>query len=273
MVKENRPDLVIEDITVYVNAMGYTIKNIGESTSDISIMGIYLNGIEVSSDIAFQLFPGSSRSEYVEYKPDCTRELNTIIVCADYEDKVNESNETNNCLEKEWHCTITTSTVTTISTTSSLREGSTMLYSKPINSNDCSSITTILANKNYCDLKTVDITGKVVDVYFKTSQKGNSYTTYELKEGTQSLSVFVWGSPSIQIGQTAKVNGVYHAVKHSSGYTFYDQIDASTINSVNQEIIKPTTSLWTPLLIGIVGILVFAGLCALFFRSRNRKKT
>ena len=49
--------------------------------------------------------------------------------------------------------------------------------------------------------------------------------TFSLCPG-QCIHVFAFGTPSIGDGQTITVHGSYESVKHASGYTFYNEVDA-----------------------------------------------
>lgn len=83
----------------------------------------------------------------------------------------------------------------------------------------------LLANPSSYDGSHVDVTGKIQKLEQKTSHKGNPYVTFSLCS-TQCVHVFGFGTPSISDGQTITVHGTYAAVKHVSGYTFYNEIDA-----------------------------------------------
>lgn len=105
---EKLPDLIIDKIECdrENSRIGYVIKNVGEGTAKAGhATTLYVNGKEISYDLVnVDLEPGATyESWFKEYKwPECT----TIKarVCADDYDKVNESNEQNNCLEKTCEC-------------------------------------------------------------------------------------------------------------------------------------------------------------------------
>jgi hypothetical protein len=86
-------------------------------------------------------------------------------------------------------------------------------------------IAQILASPSAYDGQHVDLRGTIEGLRAKTSQRGNPYVTFSLC-ATQCIHVFGFGSPSISDGQTITVHGKYETVKHVSGYTFYNEVDA-----------------------------------------------
>lgn len=104
--KEELPDLVItevryeytgtaflEDTTIY-----YTIKNQGEGTAEKSntYMSWYPGGGLISTDEALPLAPGETRTE--SFAPRTFSETGfDINICADGDNKIAETDETNNC--------------------------------------------------------------------------------------------------------------------------------------------------------------------------------
>jgi DNA polymerase III alpha subunit (gram-positive type) len=86
----------------------------------------------------------------------------------------------------------------------------------------------ILANPDKYDEKIVQVQGKVVSPKFKTSKKGNPYTTFKLTDEGSTLSVFSFGTLSIKEGNIVRVSGIYQQSKFvMPRYTFYNEIDAS----------------------------------------------
>ena len=86
-------------------------------------------------------------------------------------------------------------------------------------------IAQILGSPATYDGQHVDVTGQVEHLAQKVSHKGNPYVTFSLCS-SQCIHVFGFGSPNIRDGQTITVHGTFAAVKHASGYTFYNEIDA-----------------------------------------------
>jgi hypothetical protein len=87
----------------------------------------------------------------------------------------------------------------------------------------------ILSNPDQYDGKMVQVEAKVFLPHFKTSKNGNAYTTFKLEGDGQFLSVFSFGTLSINGGDTVRVIGMYQKVKKvgRGRYTFYNEIDAS----------------------------------------------
>ncbi len=85
----------------------------------------------------------------------------------------------------------------------------------------------ILSNPDQYDGKMVQVEAKVLAPQFKSSKKGNAYTTFKLEGDGQFLSVFSFGTLSINGGDLVKVIGRYQKVKRVGRYNFYNEIDAS----------------------------------------------
>ena len=85
----------------------------------------------------------------------------------------------------------------------------------------------ILSNPEQYDGKMVKVEAKVFLPHFKSSKKGNAYTTFKLENDGQFLSVFSFGTLSINGGDSVRVIGTYQKVKKVGRYTFYNEIDAS----------------------------------------------
>lgn len=107
--EETKPDLTISDIRVSGNRVYYKLKNIGNAslfyTTPIPFINIlYLNGVKVfEENININLNPNEEHETY--FKNYNFVEPNTnykLKVCGDTNNYINESNETNNCLEKSF---------------------------------------------------------------------------------------------------------------------------------------------------------------------------
>ena len=85
----------------------------------------------------------------------------------------------------------------------------------------------ILSNPDQYDGKMVQVEAKVLAPQFKTSKKGNPFTILKLEGDVKILSVFIYGTLSINVGDSVRVIGRYQKVKKMGAYTFYDEIDAS----------------------------------------------
>jgi hypothetical protein len=90
----------------------------------------------------------------------------------------------------------------------------------------------ILANRDSYDGQEVSVSGTVSRLKLKTSKVGNDYTTFSLmSEPGGSLTIFVWGQPKLKQGQKVKVTGTYRKVKRVGRYTFYNEIEATEIET------------------------------------------
>jgi hypothetical protein len=90
----------------------------------------------------------------------------------------------------------------------------------------------ILANKESYDGKEVSVSGTVSRLKLKTSKGGNDYTTFSLmSESGGSLTIFAWGHSKFKQGQKVKVTGTYRKVKRVGRYTFYNEIEATEIQT------------------------------------------
>ncbi len=85
----------------------------------------------------------------------------------------------------------------------------------------------ILSNPDQYDGKMVQVEAKVLAPQFKTSKKGNAFTTFKLEGDGKILSVFSFGTLSINGGDSVKVIGRYQKVKKVGALTFFNEIDAS----------------------------------------------
>jgi subtilase family serine protease len=91
----DKPDLVITDIWVEGNRIHYTIENIGGAEAPTSYTGLYINDIYRARDRVDPLPRGSGEREEVfagyNYRDG------DIEVCADYQNRIDELDEENNC--------------------------------------------------------------------------------------------------------------------------------------------------------------------------------
>ena len=107
------PDLVITKIIVEGTSVYYKIKNIGEGTAGYrrvdagSVVekltpctALYVDGIKVSDHyLNLPLEPGQEVQGYFKYDLIVSAPYDTLKVCADWEDKIDETDENNNCTE------------------------------------------------------------------------------------------------------------------------------------------------------------------------------
>jgi len=101
-VKE--PDLKITDVWNDDSTIYYKIKNVGNKKAGASSTSLTVDSDFKASDSVASLNPGVTRTESFTYSWNCTSTTDTIKVCADYQDDVDESSETNNCRTETWSC-------------------------------------------------------------------------------------------------------------------------------------------------------------------------
>nr|QNO54193.1 Tol-Pal system protein TolB [Methanosarcinales archaeon ANME-1 ERB7] len=101
------PDLVITDVWEGDDGgICYQIRNIGEVTAPKGhYVFLLIDGIEVAGDpIDSELGPGKRLKRCINYAWQCSPPDDTITVCADHSDRVDETDETNNCRNERWKC-------------------------------------------------------------------------------------------------------------------------------------------------------------------------
>lgn len=79
------------------------------------------------------------------------------------------------------------------------------------------------------DGRTLTLEGTVRNLDARVSHRGNPYFTFDLDTGTGEVRVFEFGTPPCPAGSHASAVGVFHQVKHVSGYTFFNQLDATRV--------------------------------------------
>jgi len=99
-VRPELPDLVVSKSIEFSGGnftVSYNVTNIGNATANASTTCKYLNGTLEESQPCPALGPGESYNSTFDPEPcPCGESLN-VTVCADNDDVVAESNETNNC--------------------------------------------------------------------------------------------------------------------------------------------------------------------------------
>lgn len=104
-----KPDLLITDISQSAGQICYQMVNIGQATAPKGYhTALFVDGELVTTDLVdTELGPGQGVRRCFDYDWQCTSQNDTITVCADCEDFVDESNEENNCVEETWQCDTT----------------------------------------------------------------------------------------------------------------------------------------------------------------------
>ena len=93
----------------------------------------------------------------------------------------------------------------------------------------CDSVSLILENRNRCNLKGVEVDGRLSEVDFRTSAAGNNYTTFTLGDDEEELSVFAWGHLTVQDGDDVMVKGTFQKTKQVGRYSFENEIEADAV--------------------------------------------
>ena len=88
----------------------------------------------------------------------------------------------------------------------------------------------LLADPARYDGQVVALTGTATHVDRRISRKGNAYYTFQLEDGSGRVTVFSFGTPPCPSGSRVSVEGQFLRVKHVSGYTFYNQVDARQVS-------------------------------------------
>ena len=101
-----KPDLVIAGVWNEDGKICYTIENTGAATApDSHRTVLYIDGVNVSSDMVYvELKAGASTDRCFDYRWECTPPQDEVKVCADADNKVDESDETNNCMGAVFRC-------------------------------------------------------------------------------------------------------------------------------------------------------------------------
>lgn len=101
-----RPDLVISAVWNEGDRIYYTLENAGGVIAPADHdTALYINGDWVSSEmVVTELDPGDSIDLDFDYHWVCTPPADKVVVCADVNGDVQESNENNNCLETVLYC-------------------------------------------------------------------------------------------------------------------------------------------------------------------------
>jgi hypothetical protein len=121
-----QPDLIIEDIWSSGSTIYYRIKNQGNANAGASTSRLTIDGSNVATDSVGNLAAGASSDRSFSYSWTCSGASDTVTVCADVNNAVSESDETNNCRTETWNCADTTPPTCSIS---SITESSAYAYS------------------------------------------------------------------------------------------------------------------------------------------------
>ena len=94
---------------------------------------------------------------------------------------------------------------------------------------DLVTVKELLAEPDKWHGQAVLVSGSVGKLEPRTSQRGNSYYTFLLNDGMQSLTVFSYGTPEIRDGNRVQVEGTFLKVNRVGKHTFQNQVNATRI--------------------------------------------
>ncbi len=98
---------------------------------------------------------------------------------------------------------------------------------------ETTTVSAIVADSHKFDGKEVCVEGLVSTFKSKTSKRGNPYTTFSVNdENGKSLNVFSHGTLSIKEGDKVRVTGRFDLEKKVGKYTFYNEIDARSVEKL-----------------------------------------
>lgn len=75
----------------------------------------------------------------------------------------------------------------------------------------------------------ISLSGTVTNLDVRVSQRGNRYYTFKLDDGSGRVTIFSFGDAPCPEGSPVAVEGEFLRVKYISGYTFYNQVDATRV--------------------------------------------
>ncbi len=98
------PDLIIEDVMRSGSTISYKIKNQGDADAGATISVLVVDGSVKANDPVNPLAAGATSTESFSYSYGCSDTSDTVVVRADKNDVVTESNEGNNERSESWSC-------------------------------------------------------------------------------------------------------------------------------------------------------------------------
>lgn len=107
------PDLIIKSMWLTYGKFGYAIKNQGDANAIASTTQLLVDDVEEDTDSVGELNPADEQNHMFEnYLWSCSGQSDVVRICADINNGVEESEETNNCYQEEWYCPTPTPTLT-----------------------------------------------------------------------------------------------------------------------------------------------------------------
>jgi hypothetical protein len=92
------------------------------------------------------------------------------------------------------------------------------------------------------DGKVVIVTGNILNYRERVSGRGNPYTTFTLTD-QGSVAIFAWQNQGLHAGMRVRVTGTFSKVRHVGQYVFYNEIEASRIETLQAHRHLPRASI------------------------------
>jgi predicted small secreted protein len=94
------------------------------------------------------------------------------------------------------------------------------------------SVTDIMTNIDKYHRKLVNVTGTVTEYQERCSKQGNRHTVFKLQDGGQSVAIYSHSTLGLSNGMKVNVEGPFWKVKKVGEYTFYNEIEAASVNPI-----------------------------------------
>ena len=86
----------------------------------------------------------------------------------------------------------------------------------------------VVAPERFADVEVV-VAGQVKNPRFRIPERGNSYTTFTLADGTASVPVFGWGKLDIDGGDFVEVRGIFRRAAAAGSDEVRDAVEATFV--------------------------------------------
>ncbi len=133
----------------------------------------------------------------------------------------------------------------------------------------CSSINFLSSNKSLCDRKEVEIEGEVTNLNFEVSAKGNKYTTFNLKEGNETFTVFSYSYLPIAEKDIVKAKGTFFTEYAYESYIFPNQINTQPSDIVVLKARRLVIGIYVG---SVLFVLLLVGVLLLVKKNREKDK-
>ncbi len=97
-----------------------------------------------------------------------------------------------------------------------------------------SPIARLLKNKGLYDGRKVTLQGRVENLQFRFSQRGNPYTIFRLRDRAARVRVYMRTHPTIAEGDSVQVSGTYHKERKVGRFTYRNEIEADQVVVLNK---------------------------------------